>query len=645
YIAEVHTEGNAKEIVADIDRRIAAAPSFPGLRRFPQGRGFKQWTGNDSKGLMKVYLPAIQGHVPPDMVRAVAALIEFCYLVRRDVIDEDALEKIREALRQFHQYREAFREVRPEGFSLPRQHSLTHYVDSITQFGSPNGLCSSITESKHIQAVKRPYRRSNKNQPLGQMLITNQRLNKLAAARIDFLRRGMLNGSGLPPQLNFWDDDEDHDPLPFPITGRHEPPPPPPLLEPLRDSEDAGAVEGTLPKSMSEITLARCYVRKVPRDLFQLAHFIKQPDLIHLTRRFLYNKLYPNAEIPSTQVMEDNLPCIQSKIYMYNSARAVFYAPSNISGLGGLYQERIRATSSWFGAPRYDCVFIGNSDSDADGMEGLLVARVLLFFSFKDAGIQYPCALVHWFSHSSDAPCDETGMWIVEPDFYRDGRPVLEPEPLQETQPAQPGHSSPESTLSQPRKSLHVGSPRVSRSSLKRGRENIECVAKILLLHSELDFALRNLPPAGTPAKLVRTVGLPIINNAAPPRVVPEFWESCEAIAAHLEHLKERYDIQKAFKDTFQADLDQVNKDLRAARTENMRLQRQMRERVVTLESEMESLKKQFEDSHKENVRLRELLTSTGNRLITEGYQGVDEKPNLKEEAKEEAVSEPKLEA
>ena len=34
--------------------RIALVPYFPGLRRFPQGRGFKQWTGDDSKALMKV---------------------------------------------------------------------------------------------------------------------------------------------------------------------------------------------------------------------------------------------------------------------------------------------------------------------------------------------------------------------------------------------------------------------------------------------------------------------------------------------------------------------------------------------------------------------------------------------------------------
>ncbi|KAF8237831.1 hypothetical protein L208DRAFT_1245543, partial [Tricholoma matsutake] len=33
---------------------ITAAPQFPGLCRFSQGCGFKQWMGDDSKALMKV---------------------------------------------------------------------------------------------------------------------------------------------------------------------------------------------------------------------------------------------------------------------------------------------------------------------------------------------------------------------------------------------------------------------------------------------------------------------------------------------------------------------------------------------------------------------------------------------------------------
>ena len=127
-------------------------------------------------------------------MRALRAFLDFCYLVRRNTINEHTLNQIQESLVRFYQYRQVFQD---EGvvtsFSLPRQHSMKHYVDMIRLFGAPNGLCSSITESKHIKAIKEPYRRSNRNEPLGQILLTNQRLDKLAAARSDFAARGMLN--------------------------------------------------------------------------------------------------------------------------------------------------------------------------------------------------------------------------------------------------------------------------------------------------------------------------------------------------------------------------------------------------------------------------------------------------------------------
>jgi hypothetical protein len=68
--ANYHPNAKADEIMDDIDRRlvikfasrkethplnsIAIVPAFSGLRRFAEGRGFKQWTGDDSKALMKV---------------------------------------------------------------------------------------------------------------------------------------------------------------------------------------------------------------------------------------------------------------------------------------------------------------------------------------------------------------------------------------------------------------------------------------------------------------------------------------------------------------------------------------------------------------------------------------------------------------
>jgi hypothetical protein len=90
----------------------------------------------------------------------------------------------------------------PRVFNLPRQHSLIHYVKLIRAYGAPNGLCSSITESKHIKAVKEPWRRSNRYNALSQMLLTNQRLDKLVAARLDFTDRDMLEGTCLSSILD-----------------------------------------------------------------------------------------------------------------------------------------------------------------------------------------------------------------------------------------------------------------------------------------------------------------------------------------------------------------------------------------------------------------------------------------------------------
>ena len=133
------------------------------------------------------------------MVQTMRAFLEFCYLVRRDVHDTHSLAALDDALERFHHHREIFRTsgIRPNGFNLPRQHSLIHYVKLIRMFGAPNGLCSSITESKHIKAVKEPWRRSSRFKALSQMLLTNQCLDKLAAARVDFTDRGMLQGACL----------------------------------------------------------------------------------------------------------------------------------------------------------------------------------------------------------------------------------------------------------------------------------------------------------------------------------------------------------------------------------------------------------------------------------------------------------------
>ena len=129
-----------------------------------------------------------------EVVRAFNAFLEFCYIARRSVLTEDDLDKLKDALAHFHYYRSVFVTdgVREKGISLPRQHALVHYHALIRLFGAPNGLCTSLSESKHKDSTKAVYRRSNRNNPLGQMLVANTRIDNLSAARGNYTNRGML---------------------------------------------------------------------------------------------------------------------------------------------------------------------------------------------------------------------------------------------------------------------------------------------------------------------------------------------------------------------------------------------------------------------------------------------------------------------
>jgi hypothetical protein len=155
--------------------------------------------------------------------------------------------------------------------------------------------------------------------------------------------------------------------------------------------------------------------RFYPEDI---ANDIELPDFPYLIRQFIHEQEHRKSASDTNHVP---LPTFYDKITHYPSAVATFHAPSDISGTGGMRRERIRAVKSWRkGPPRYDTVFV-NTDSSADGMRGLDIARTRLFFSFSHNGIKYPCALVDWFSRVGDVPNDNTGMWVVEPSILDDG--------------------------------------------------------------------------------------------------------------------------------------------------------------------------------------------------------------------------------
>lgn len=162
-------------------------------------------------------MSAIEGLVPQDVIRCFNAYLDFCYIARASVFTRSTLDSLDEALKRFREYRQVFqrigvRDPTPAGFSLPRQHAMAHYRRHIENFGAPNGLCSSITESKHITTVKRPWRRSSRYNAIKQIMQTNRRAEKLTAARAHFVSRGMLDFPTWQPRIPHpapSDDDED----------------------------------------------------------------------------------------------------------------------------------------------------------------------------------------------------------------------------------------------------------------------------------------------------------------------------------------------------------------------------------------------------------------------------------------------------
>ena len=155
-----------------------------------------------------------------------------------------------------------------------------------------------------------------------------------------------------------------------------------------------------------------------------LAPSLNQPQLLEHVCRFLYDQFHPDAEVCGMDAPLDSCPAVPNnlRIKVYHSATSTYHAPSDLSGIGGMHREIIHATPSWKKGPgRYDCVYIVN-DAESEGFAGLLVARLNLFFSFSFEGTIYRCALVQWFSTYGDSPCEDTGLWRVEPDCDARGR-------------------------------------------------------------------------------------------------------------------------------------------------------------------------------------------------------------------------------
>jgi hypothetical protein len=147
-----------------------------------------------------------------------------------------------------------------------------------------------------------------------------------------------------------------------------------------------------------------------PRDIQDLAASVQQPGFPLALRKFLF--LSRNPDSISAPPSLSDLPQFHGRVNVHYSALATFFAPSDLCGVGGMHQERIRSTPCWYDHPRHDTVFVVLDDT-LPGMEGMVIARIQLFFSFDYRDVNHHCALVNWLVREDDEPDPDTGMWVV----------------------------------------------------------------------------------------------------------------------------------------------------------------------------------------------------------------------------------------
>jgi hypothetical protein len=136
-----------------------------------------------------------------------------------------------------------------------------------------------------------------------------------------------------------------------------------------------------------------------------------------MIRRFLYDQIYPDHDVPGSEAPLAACPSFNGRVFIHHNATATFYAPSDISGIRGMRQEFIRAMPLWRGgSARNDCIFL-EKDPTLNGFQGLYVAQVSHFLSFRFHRTRYPCAIVRWFIQIGEEPCPDTGMWRVAPEI------------------------------------------------------------------------------------------------------------------------------------------------------------------------------------------------------------------------------------
>ncbi|KAG2122736.1 hypothetical protein DEU56DRAFT_745840 [Suillus clintonianus] len=156
---------------SEINFRFSILQPIAGYRHFPGGISkLKQVTGRCQRDIQRYIIAVCADAAPPHIIIALRALMQFRYLAQSPRLDDDDLERISSALREFHAHKDAIIDAgvrRGKGnkpiihWHIPKLELMQSVVSSIRTSGVTAQWSADITEHAHITEVKDPARSSN----------------------------------------------------------------------------------------------------------------------------------------------------------------------------------------------------------------------------------------------------------------------------------------------------------------------------------------------------------------------------------------------------------------------------------------------------------------------------------------------------
>ncbi|PPQ98093.1 hypothetical protein CVT26_003263 [Gymnopilus dilepis] len=189
---------------AEIDFRFSVLHWHIGYRHFKEGISkLKQVTGREQRDIQRYIVAVISQAVSPEFLVAIRSLINFRYLAQSKVVDEGTCRRIENALRQFHDNKQAILDAGARRgksgpinhWQIPKLEFFQSVVPNIRLNGVAIQWSADTTEHAHIEVVKEPARASNNQNYESQICRDLDRSGKMRdfelattirAAKLDF---------------------------------------------------------------------------------------------------------------------------------------------------------------------------------------------------------------------------------------------------------------------------------------------------------------------------------------------------------------------------------------------------------------------------------------------------------------------------